>query len=68
MTIDFKALLQPIKNGGHSYAGGSTTNIGTLMELGLMNEVNLDETLETVTVKGRCIVVPCVQGIGQQAS
>ena len=52
MTIDFKALLQPIKNGGHSYAGGSTTNIGTLMELGLMNEVNLDETLETVTVKG----------------
>jgi len=41
-----------IKNGGHSYAGGSTTNIGILMELGLMNEVNLDETSETVTVKG----------------
>ncbi|KAH8674479.1 hypothetical protein BGZ60DRAFT_504373 [Tricladium varicosporioides] len=41
-----------IKNGGHSYAGGSTTNIGILMELGLMNEVNLDKTSATVTVKG----------------
>ena len=41
-----------IKNGGHSYAGGSTTNIGILMELGLMNEVNLDKTSRTVTVKG----------------
>jgi FAD/FMN-containing dehydrogenase len=41
-----------IKNGGHSYAGGSTTNIGILMELGLMNDVNLDKTSETVTVKG----------------
>lgn len=41
-----------IKNGGHSFAGGSTTNIGILMELGLMNEVNLNEKSETVTVKG----------------
>lgn len=41
-----------IKNGGHSYAGGSTTNTGILMELGLMNEVNLDEKSKTVTVKG----------------
>jgi FAD/FMN-containing dehydrogenase len=43
-----------IKNGGHSYAGGSTTNIGILMELGLMNEVVLDINKEapTVTVQG----------------
>lgn len=41
-----------IKNGGHSYAGGSTTNIGILMELGLMNEVNLDKQSNTVTVQG----------------
>ncbi|OAL39939.1 hypothetical protein AYO20_00852 [Fonsecaea nubica] len=43
-----------IKNGGHSYAGGSTTNIGILMELGLMNDVILDMTpgAETATVKG----------------
>lgn len=41
-----------IKNGGHSYAGGSTTNIGILMELGLMNEVDLDRNSGTVTVKG----------------
>ena len=49
-----KSLKIPItiKNGGHSYAGGSTTNIGILMELGLMNEVNLDKTAQTVTVKG----------------
>ncbi|KAK4159879.1 hypothetical protein QBC43DRAFT_360880 [Cladorrhinum sp. PSN259] len=40
-----------IKNGGHSYAGGSTTNIGILMELGLMREVNLDKESCTVTVK-----------------
>lgn len=43
-----------IKNGGHSYAGGSTTNIGILMELGLMNQVALDFNKETqaVTVQG----------------
>jgi FAD/FMN-containing dehydrogenase len=41
-----------IKNGGHSYAGGSTTNTGILMELGLMNEVNLDQKSGTVTVQG----------------
>ena len=41
-----------IKNGGHSYAGGSTTNIGILMELGLMNEVDVDTKSQTVTVKG----------------
>lgn len=43
-----------IKNGGHSYAGGSTTNIGILMELSLMNGVNLDLTTgsETAIVKG----------------
>ncbi|EXJ74768.1 uncharacterized protein A1O5_01463 [Cladophialophora psammophila CBS 110553] len=41
-----------IKNGGHSYAGGSTTNVGILMELGLMNEVNLNLKSEMVTVKG----------------
>ncbi len=39
-----------IKNGGHSYAGGSTTNIGILMELGLMNEVALDLTTDTPAV------------------
>ncbi|KAM5341258.1 hypothetical protein ACJ41O_015367 [Fusarium nematophilum] len=36
-----------IKNGGHSYAGGTTANIGILMELGLMNEVNLDMKSQT---------------------
>jgi FAD binding domain/Berberine and berberine like len=41
-----------IKNGGHSYAGASTTNVGILMELGLMNEVDLDRESETVTVQG----------------
>ena len=43
-----------MKNGGHSYAGGSTTNIGILMELGLMNEVALDFNKEapTMTVQG----------------
>ncbi|PQE06870.1 6-hydroxy-D-nicotine oxidase protein [Rutstroemia sp. NJR-2017a BVV2] len=43
-----------IKNGGHSYAGGSTTNVGILMELGLMNQVTLDEDKEggNVTVQG----------------
>ncbi|KAF4984355.1 hypothetical protein FDECE_17104 [Fusarium decemcellulare] len=41
-----------IKNGGHSYAGGSTAHIGILMELSLMNEVSLDEKQENVTVKG----------------
>lgn len=39
-----------IKNGGHSFAGGSTTNIGILMELGLMNGVDLNG--DTVTVQG----------------
>ncbi|KAM5364503.1 hypothetical protein ACJZ2D_011494 [Fusarium nematophilum] len=37
-----------IKNGGHSYAGGTTANIGILMELGLMNEVNLDMKSQTL--------------------
>jgi hypothetical protein len=43
-----------IKNGGHSYAGGSTTNIGILMELGLMNQVTLDNDTKapTMTVQG----------------
>lgn len=41
-----------IKNGGHSYAGASTTNVGILMELGLMNEVNVDVESKIVTVKG----------------
>ena len=41
-----------IKNGGHSYVGASTTNVGILMELGLMNEVELDEKSKTITVKG----------------
>ena len=41
-----------VKNGGHSYAGGSTTNIGILMELGLMNEVDLDQDSKSMTVKG----------------
>ncbi|TWU71250.1 hypothetical protein ED733_002475 [Metarhizium rileyi] len=46
-----------IKNGGHSYAGASTTNIGILMELGLMNEVILDMAAgsETATVKGGAV-------------
>ncbi|KAN0067932.1 hypothetical protein V8E54_013860 [Elaphomyces granulatus] len=44
-----------IKNGGHSYSGASTTNIGILMELGLMNEVNLDQESQTVTVKGGAV-------------
>jgi FAD/FMN-containing dehydrogenase len=39
-----------IKNGGHSYAGASTTNIGILMELGLMNEVALDLNKEAPAV------------------
>lgn len=41
-----------IKNGGHSFAGASTTNAGILMELGLMNSVNLNMTSGTATVKG----------------
>ncbi|PQE32235.1 FAD linked oxidase domain-containing protein [Rutstroemia sp. NJR-2017a WRK4] len=43
-----------IKNGGHSFAGGSTTNVGILMELGLMNQVTLDGDKNggNVTVQG----------------
>ncbi|RYP31678.1 hypothetical protein DL767_005591 [Monosporascus sp. MG133] len=50
-----RCVVQPkcaCDNGGHSYAGGSTTNMGILMELGLMNEVIIDMKSETVTVKG----------------
>lgn len=47
-----KKIPITIKNGGHSYSGASTTNIGILMELGLMNEVSIDEESSTVTVKG----------------
>ncbi|GIJ86902.1 hypothetical protein Asppvi_005800 [Aspergillus pseudoviridinutans] len=41
-----------IKNGGHSYSGASTTNIGILMELSLMNEVALNVDSKSATVKG----------------
>ena len=56
-TANPKKIPITIKNGGHSYSGSSTANIGILMELGLMNEVDLDidklqPGSETVTVKG----------------
>ncbi|KAI1461784.1 hypothetical protein F4805DRAFT_476248 [Annulohypoxylon moriforme] len=51
-TAKSRKIPITIKNGGHSYSGGSTTNIGILMELGLMHEVSLDKASETVTVKG----------------
>lgn len=53
-TANPKKIPITVKNGGHSYAGGSTTNIGILMELGLMNQVDIDLTVgnETATVKG----------------
>lgn len=45
-----------IKNGGHSFAGGSTAQVGILMELGLMNQVSIatDEKTgeKTATIKG----------------
>lgn len=49
-----KKIPITIKNGGHSYSGASTTNIGILMELSLMHEVtlNLDSNIKSATVKG----------------
>ena len=41
-----------IKNGGHSYAGFSTTDKGILLDLVRMKEVNLNMETETVTLQG----------------
>ncbi|KAE8137273.1 hypothetical protein BDV38DRAFT_293029 [Aspergillus pseudotamarii] len=43
-----------VKNGGHSYAGLSTTNDGILMDLSRMNDVDLqhDSGTPTITMQG----------------
>ncbi|PUU76799.1 hypothetical protein B9Z19DRAFT_1194469 [Tuber borchii] len=41
-----------IKNGGHSYAGFSTTDSGILLDLVKMKKVSLDIESETVTLQG----------------
>ncbi|KAK3936973.1 hypothetical protein QBC46DRAFT_393854 [Diplogelasinospora grovesii] len=41
-----------IKNGGHSYAGASTTDKGILMDLVRMNKIELDMDAKMVTVQG----------------
>jgi len=41
-----------IKNGGHSYAGFSTTDNGILLDLLRMKKVNLDMESKTVTLEG----------------
>ena len=41
-----------IKNGGHSYAGFSTTDSGILLDLVKMKKVSLDLEAETVTLQG----------------
>jgi hypothetical protein len=41
-----------IKNGGHSYAGGSTADKGILLDLVKMNKVRLDIKSKTTTLEG----------------
>jgi hypothetical protein len=41
-----------IRNGGHSYAGFSSTNEGIMIDLVKMNRVQLADDLETVTLDG----------------
>ncbi|KAK4163938.1 hypothetical protein QBC43DRAFT_354058, partial [Cladorrhinum sp. PSN259] len=41
-----------IKNGGHSYAGASTTDRGILLDLSKMKEISLDAKAEEVTLQG----------------
>ncbi|KAG0133176.1 hypothetical protein HOY82DRAFT_269424 [Tuber indicum] len=41
-----------IKNGGHSYAGFSTTDYGILLDLVRMNKVSLDMRARTITLQG----------------
>jgi len=41
-----------IKNGGHSYAGFSTTGTGILLDLLRTETVNLDMQSKTVTLEG----------------
>ncbi|KAH7143779.1 hypothetical protein EDB81DRAFT_652309 [Dactylonectria macrodidyma] len=47
-----KAIPLIIKNGGHSYAGFSTTNTGILLDLVNMKRVRLDVEAETVAMQG----------------
>ncbi|KAI0481906.1 hypothetical protein F4859DRAFT_503591 [Xylaria cf. heliscus] len=45
-------LSLTIKNGGHSYTGASTTNVGVLLDLAKMNKAELDMDVKTLTVGG----------------